>query len=256
MTIETLGADSAPVTPSTPKADLRAATASLIQACSNEMFSDKYKWDSLLNQWNAVDTICRLRHPDFNIDELGSIADDLQVALMATPSPDAEALRWKLDYFLAPIGGGSTDSYPPDFVAQTVADYRRLLGSIGADTAIEAAWARRQAAFLRYKALPLDKPPPGETETPAEQACLAIVDEAEEVIRSHVAHTPHGAAIQLKVALYSFLSQRPHEEALTRGDLDALEAGELDWPERLVLAALRSLEAQAASCNTSNAGEV
>ncbi|RIV83372.1 hypothetical protein [Aurantiacibacter zhengii] len=63
-------------------------------------------------------------------DELERLCDvfcDAQSALLDMPAPDAEALRWKLDKVLEPCHGG-TQSWSWSYVAQTVEDYRRLLG--------------------------------------------------------------------------------------------------------------------------------
>lgn len=62
-------------------------------------------------------------------DRLLEIESDAQGALMATPAPDRAALRYKLDYVLD-ARGGSNDSFSADFLVQTIADYRRLLGEV------------------------------------------------------------------------------------------------------------------------------
>ena len=49
-------------------------------------------------------------------------------ALMAMPAPDCNALRWKLDKVLEADSDGSTPCWIREYVAQTVADYQRLLG--------------------------------------------------------------------------------------------------------------------------------
>ena len=49
-------------------------------------------------------------------------------ALMAMPAPDRSALRWKLDKVLEADSDGSTPCWIREYVAQTVADYQRLLG--------------------------------------------------------------------------------------------------------------------------------
>ena len=57
------------------------------------------------------------------------MAGDLVAQLLAMPAPDKVALQWKLDWFLADQGG-TTASYATGYVAQAVADYRRILGAI------------------------------------------------------------------------------------------------------------------------------
>ena len=68
--------------------------------------------------------------PD-NISDRGEALIDEMVnaegVLMDMPAPDRAALRWKLDIVLEP-GEEFTPSYSANYVAQTIADYRRLLG--------------------------------------------------------------------------------------------------------------------------------
>jgi hypothetical protein len=112
-----------------------------------------------------------------------------------------------------------------------------------ADTLLEQAWADRCAAYERYNTLPHSEDPEI-SETPEEKAEWAIIDEAEAIIRSAVASTPHGAAIQLWTALQCCLSDRNDEAAILRRDLQSFGDGERqEWHERLILSALRSLEA-------------
>jgi len=65
---------------------------------------------------------------DEEYERLIDIESDAQGGLMETPAPDRKALLYKLDYLLDSSGTESTDSFTAEFVAQTVADYRRLLG--------------------------------------------------------------------------------------------------------------------------------
>ncbi|WP_333837373.1 hypothetical protein [Novosphingobium sp.] len=65
-------------------------------------------------------------------DELEALVEtfsDAEIALLDTPAPDRIALQWKLDRILdGGINGPWTESYSADYIRQTVADYRRLLG--------------------------------------------------------------------------------------------------------------------------------
>lgn len=110
------------------------------------------------------------------------------------------------------------------------------------DAAIVNAWSRRVEAWRQYNALPCDAEP--ET-TKAEQAVWAIIDDAENEIRTAVARTPEGIAIQLWAALASLSASnyREDEEAVARRDLAHLEskAAGFEWGDRNVIAALRSL---------------
>lgn len=116
------------------------------------------------------------------------------------------------------------------------------------DAVIEASFARRQAAYATYNALPPDSGAVVNGYGPGERELWDIIDEAEEVIRSHVATTPRGAMIQLWCAMYHSVSGREDDEAITRGDFGALARldGTLDWNVRLMLAALRSLQSMEA----------
>lgn len=112
------------------------------------------------------------------------------------------------------------------------------------DDAIRAAWSRRQNAYAAYNAIPASSDPAVSDYTPEEARLWAIIDAAEEVIRSSIATTPRGVSIQLWCALYHSVTGREDDEAVTRGDLAALERLDpsLDWTARLALAALRSLQ--------------
>ena len=155
---------------------------------------------------------------------------------ITTPAPAAHTTRRNL--LIADPAVAALVAVPGIAVAQ------------GGDAKIEAAWERRQLAYAAYNAQPVDQPglQPGEVETPEEKRLWAIIDEAEEVIRSNVATTPRGVAIQLWCCLYHSVAGREDDQAITRGDLDRLTAleGKLDWNTRLALAALRSLQAMGA----------
>ena len=112
------------------------------------------------------------------------------------------------------------------------------------DAAIEAAWQRRQAAYVAYNAIPPDYSPDAPSETPEEAKLWATVNESEDVIRSTTARTPRGAMLQLWCAMYHSVMNGDDDAALTRGDFAALDRMDekLEWNARLVLAALRSLQ--------------
>lgn len=59
-------------------------------------------------------------------DELAGIQYEAEKELIALPAPDRTALLWKLEYLLKG-DGDSVECWSLDFVAQTVADCRRLL---------------------------------------------------------------------------------------------------------------------------------
>lgn len=84
-------------------------------------------WAHLIDEFQAVEAIPRDDVTDESID----LAGDLIGKIMAMPAPHNTALRWKLDYLLSTDWNGerSTGAYSADYVAQTVADYRRVLGN-------------------------------------------------------------------------------------------------------------------------------
>jgi hypothetical protein len=89
-------------------------------------------------------------------DELSERAADEQTALLNTPAPDLAALRWKLDhlFWLEPDEpDASTSSWRRKYIAQTVADYRRLLsdGVAGAIATAEPVSPEIAAAFEKWK---------------------------------------------------------------------------------------------------------
>lgn len=110
------------------------------------------------------------------------------------------------------------------------------------DTELINAWERRVAAFKVYNALPHSKVD-GEPYTPEEAAQWAIIDAAENVIQAAVANTPTGVALQLWTHLGHVVSTKSDELATHQCDLAHFEAqgDTLDWTERLIIAALRSL---------------
>ena len=68
-----------------------------------------------------------------NIDDEGERVSEAIDALIQLPAPDAAALLWKLNYIIASEiddegEGGSTPCWSGAFVAQTIADMRRILG--------------------------------------------------------------------------------------------------------------------------------
>ena len=111
------------------------------------------------------------------------------------------------------------------------------------DAAIQAAWNRRVEASRIYDALPFSDAD-GEPYTPEERVQWAIIDAAEEFIRSTVAKTPQGVVIQLWAQLSHNVTHRDDEAATRRRDLAYFEAMNeaLDWTERLTIAAIRSLQ--------------
>ena len=111
------------------------------------------------------------------------------------------------------------------------------------DSGIIEAWRTRKAAYARYNVLPMMDGPGGMT--PEEQAEWAIIDKAEAIIRTSVAKTPRGTAVQLWVAFQHGLNGRADDAAAQSANLAYFtDDSRFDWTEKMAIAALRSLAAQ------------
>jgi hypothetical protein len=112
------------------------------------------------------------------------------------------------------------------------------------DADILSAWERRRAAHARYSALP-PCDAPGCAMSPQEAAEWEIIETAEEAIRSAVARTPRGVAIQLWTSLAHNSGSNEADAAIEREDLGFFDdlSDRADWNVRLAVAALRSLKA-------------
>lgn len=127
---------------------------------------------------------------------------------------------------------------------------RGLLPCQTPNDAVLGAWERRKAAFARYNALPIadDTDPTYDADdqlTDAERHEWAIINDAEAAMVAATVTTPRAVAAILWTALSHSLTDRAQDEAAVKGDLAAMLAFDerLDWDERLILAALRSLHA-------------
>lgn len=116
----------------------------------------------------------------------------------------------------------------------------------GSDADIIAAWDQHNVARQRFDNLPASDKPRVEY-TPEESAMLKIMDDTEAVIQSTIATTPRGAEIKLWLALTHQLDSDEECEAAARCDLEWFNRNDkkLDWIDRLIVSAIRSLRAQA-----------
>lgn len=87
--------------------------------------ASRAEWSRLIAELLAVEAIPADETTAEHIEQAGSLIS----AIMAMPAPHNEALQWKLDFLLTAVGSECTNSYSTAFVAQTVADYRRILGA-------------------------------------------------------------------------------------------------------------------------------
>lgn len=120
-----------------------------------------------------------------------------------------------------------------------------------ADAAILAAWDRRAATYVAYNALAFigtDKWGNSERDEAEEERLWAIIDEAEAVIRSTTATTPQGLEAQIWTALYHSTTAPWLDDLTHARDLAAVAArdSELDWNQRFMLAALKSVRSMGA----------
>lgn len=107
---------------------------------------------------------------------------------------------------------------------------------------------------LAYRALPLNGPDRDESTedehgyTPEENAVLARIDGAEILLHHLEARTPQGVIAQLLIALNHIDDDRETETAIISGDMEAIFALDesLDWGVRMILSAIRSLQAMGA----------
>jgi hypothetical protein len=112
------------------------------------------------------------------------------------------------------------------------------------DAAICDAWDRRLAAYAKLAELhPEDD---NADYTPEERDQFGIIDAAEETIRASTAATARGAELQLWTGLFHLFGAGKASDAARVGDLDWFTANtdELDWSDKLIVSAVRSLRAQ------------
>lgn len=114
------------------------------------------------------------------------------------------------------------------------------------DAAMIAAWDRRATAFATLQELPEN--PRGDGETPERLAQWAIIDVAEAEICTGIATTARGAELQLWCAAVYQFDAAEDEGPCYLGDLGHFTArgDRLDWKDKLLIAALRSLRAMQA----------
>lgn len=120
------------------------------------------------------------------------------------------------------------------------------------DKAIIEANQRRLAAYAELDRLATSS---ADNRSPDEEAQWAIIDAAEMVLMTSIATTPQGLEAQLWTALHNHYQDAEPAEAANRADLDWFNAKheELDWTDKLFVAALRSVRAMGES--TENGGE-
>ncbi len=111
------------------------------------------------------------------------------------------------------------------------------------DSSILDAWATCLAARDAIGALPEQHTTDDQVEV--EAAHWSRCDQAEKVILETPATTPAGVAAKLRVALLHSLNEPEQEDAIRRGDFGGMDMTRMDWGDRFVVSAIRSLEAMA-----------
>ena len=169
-----------------------------------------------------------------------------QRALVKVPAPNMAAVLFKL-HLIEEAEVWNDNQLKVDCMEIIQADFARLAGA-HPDAVIIEAWDTARAARDHYNALPGDEIDPDPIVAGAHRDQWAIIDRCEETIRSTVATTTKGAAIQFWTAIGHQVTSRIDDEAVTRRDLADLTMREEDhdWTVRLALSALRSLEAMGA----------
>lgn len=111
------------------------------------------------------------------------------------------------------------------------------------DGTILAAFKRFQDAHAAYDATPDVPPESDETYTPEQNRLWNLIDRADDEVGKLLAHTPQGVACKLWLAIIHISDDPEAERAAIRADLSWFEQrGEaLDWNQRLIVTALRSL---------------
>lgn len=120
---------------------------------------------------------------------------------------------------------------------------------ISDDAAILAAFKRFQEAHAAYDATPDVPPESNETYTPEQNRLWNLIDRADDEVGKLQAHTPQGVACKLWLAIIHISDDPEAERAAIRADLSWFEqqGDALDWNQRLIVTALRSLTGIAAS---------
>lgn len=115
-------------TPSASTAEWDALMARYLTAEADyQAFYDAH-YKPHLDRWKQDRSYQTPEHIDEMLEHLAERGSDLEGELICMPAPHRSALRWKLDKILRGGVGGSTPCWSAEYVAQTIADYRRLLG--------------------------------------------------------------------------------------------------------------------------------
>lgn len=109
--------------PSSARAEWDAAMAAYLRAKANHDWFAETVHDP---EWRRNGRVCDMTNDGMELatDKLC----DAENRLMGMPAPDNAALRWKLDIALED-SNGSLNPWTTEYMAQTVRDYRRLLGN-------------------------------------------------------------------------------------------------------------------------------
>lgn len=104
------------------------ATADYLAAKSQADAFTAAHYDPHYERWDADRNHAIPAHIDNEMQPHDDRVGDRETALMKMPAPNGAALRWKLDRALHVDFGEATSAWSEEYVRQTIADYRRLLG--------------------------------------------------------------------------------------------------------------------------------
>ncbi|RVU04121.1 hypothetical protein EOE18_13200 [Novosphingobium umbonatum] len=86
-------------------------------------------WLAAMSDWEFNSITLDIGRPETEDEEerRSQRARRAWAVLMGMPAPDNAALLWKLDQLLGSVSNSGCENWGAEFLAQTVADYRRLL---------------------------------------------------------------------------------------------------------------------------------
>lgn len=208
-----------------------AASRALVWADAMACYETAQRnYANMLEREQAGETI---DHDEDN--RIGEVLFDARMGVLSARAPNRAALMWKLEQLLS-CPDGAVESWTSGLIAPTMEDLRTFLIGDGKEPILDL-WAEYLAAH---------NPVLYGTKEPEEAEMWKHVDAIEERFRTATAKTLQGVILQLRIALSHLLPSDLEQIALH--ELPALfeQERKFDWPARMVMAAVRSLEAMEA----------
>ena len=198
------------------------------------------------------------------MDAANDATDAARCIALRTPAPDACALRWKLEQFLVERWmpakpAGEIDQVFADFDRLTAAGAKGVSPDLGTppaavappippvddDAPLRAAWSLWLTMRDAYDAAPYPDVSQEELAT-IEAPYWEAIGTVEQAIAEAKATTPEGVAIKIKLALEPIIPHKDGGIALRHGRLDEVVTEDLEWHEKMLVDALRDLQAMSA----------